>query len=587
MLRWLGMSASTPPADNSAASADRGEDEVPVASTSTLPPPSRKLACLGNLPPELKLHIVRKVAEVDMEGIDEDDPAPTAWIDDVEGTGEDSMNAGIKRKRRPSTNEEDGWRDVEELELGPDGNPTPEALARVRDQYTADMEDVMRPSGIEALTLVNHEFNELAVPIMWQNLDFEDRSNEAILACIRDILPKHGRHVRSLEFGQADTRMMELDPPSSGYDAEDPFLPMRRDRLAVVEAAEKLAGVTPEDYNSETRHRRTRSLLVAEVVRLCPNVVRVDCEGMPRTRLDWADSLEEQDLDDRNVVYATDHALEAVKTHLGAQLTDLTFLVNDDSVTTEAHVADLLLACPNLLRLELESYVPSGSPENREKLHGALAALSQLESFTHAGGGFIDDAFAEREDVAWPLKVLALGECEDLSFPAFFAFVHRFASTLECLDLDGTPHTNVDKDNEAFAARAVALPRLDTLVLATQHEASFLLSAFAQCPIRELSLGFCPAVELKDVEAFLDLHVETLRRIEVAGDAALTEAQVESLEVLCHAKGIECELLAPDEDDSEEEGESEWDDEDVDQDWGDTDEEPAAEDAYGWSDEEQ
>ncbi|GAA6057747.1 hypothetical protein JCM3770_001719 [Rhodotorula araucariae] len=584
------MSTSSPLAPTPAAPAEQRDGDVPVASTSTLPPPSRKLACLGNLPPELKLHIVRKVAEADIEGDDDDDPAPTAWIDD-DGAGDDALNAGIKRKRRPSAQEEDGWRDVDELELGSDGNPTPEALARVRDQYTVDMEDVMRPSGIEALTLVNHEFNELASPIMWQNLDFEDRSNEAILTCIRTILPKYGRHVRSLEFGQADSRMMELDPPSSGYDAMDPFLPMRRDRLAVVEAAEKLAGVAPEDYNSETRHRRTRSLLVAEVVRLCPNVIRVDCEGMPRTRLDWADSLEETDLADRNVVYATDHALEAVKTHLGAQLTDLTFLVNDDSVTTEAHVADILLACPNLLRLELESYVPSGPRENRDKLHGALAALSQLESFTHAGGDFIDDEFALRDDVAWPLKVLALAECEDLSFPAFFAFVHRFARTLECLDLDGTPHTNVDSDNEAFAGRALALARLDTLVLATQHEPQFLLAAFASCPVRELSLGFCPAVELKDVEAFIDLHVETLRRIEVAGDAALTEAQVESLEVLCHAKGIECELLPPDDDDSEDEGGSVWDDDDVDEDWGDTDVDDAdvddADAAEAWSDDEQ
>lgn len=421
-----------------------------------------------------------------------------------------------------------------------------------------------------------------------QNLDFEDRSNEAILTCIRDILPRRGRHVRSLEFGQAEGRFLNVDPPSTGYEAEDPLLPLRRDHLAIVEAAEKLGGVSGEGLSSEIRHRRTRSLLLAEVVRLCPDTVRVDCEGFPRARLDWSDHITDANFDDANTVYREDHAVAAIKAHLGPKLRDLTFLANDDGVTAEDTVADFLRACPNLARLELELYVPAGGHENRTKLHDALAALSQLESFTHAGGDFIDDAFAAREDVQWPLKVLALNECEDLSFPALFEFVHRFSRTLECLDLDGAPHNNVDEDNEAFCARPFALPKLDTLVLATQHDAPFLVAAFAQCPVRELSLGFCPAVEYKDIEAFIDVHVDTLRRIEIAGDAALTEAQVESLEVLCHAKGIECELLPPDEDDSDEEDPSEWgidEDDDLDQaEWLETDE-----DGHdgGWSDEEE
>ncbi|GAA5996627.1 uncharacterized protein JCM10292_003096 [Rhodotorula paludigena] len=559
----------------------------PEPSTSSVPSDQRKLASLGNLPPELKALIVEKVdeadrAEAEADWEDGDGDEDDDEDDHPDGVFTSSGLLGTSGSNPPPRGvKDDPWKDVKEPELGPDGNPTPEALARMRDSYLTDLSEALRPSGIEALTLVNREFSELALPIMWRSLDFENRSNESVLACIRTILPRHARHVRSLEFGQADGRMLRAEPYGTGYDAEDPFLPIPRQRLAIVDAAERYGGVSGDGLSSEVRHRRTRSLLMAEVVRQCSNVVRIDCEALPKTRLDWVDQIEEQDFGDRNIVYDTDHAVEAIKTHLGAKLVDLTFLANDDNVTTEADVAALVAACPRLLRLELECYVPSGPQANRDALYRALLQLVELESFTLHGCDFVTDDFAAL-DLPWPLKVLALGECENLSFPAFHTLVHRFGKTLECLDIDNTPHTNVDDDNEKWAARALDLPRLDTLVIATQHEAAFFLEAFAACPIATLGFGFCPAVSYRDLEAFVEQHVDTLRRVEIAHDAALTEPQVESFEVWCHAKGIECVLMPPGSDDEESDDEvmTDW-DEDEDED--DVDEE---DDDHAWSDEE-
>lgn len=377
--------------------------------------------------------------------------------------------------------------------------------------------------------------------------------------------------------------MLDDDVPGSGYQSADPFGYIPPSHLRIIEAAEKLNGVTAAGISSEIRHRRTRSLLMAQVVRMCPNVIAIDTEMLPKTRPDWSDDLEDRDLTNPDIVYAVDHALDAVKEHLAARLEDLTLLINSDGITTEGDLADLISACPNLLRLSVDCLVPAGPRLNRDKLYRALAGLTKLETLEIDAGEFFNDEFANEVEVQWPLKVLALAECEDLSFPAFLTFVHKFSATLECLDLDRTPHDNVERDSKQYIHRALQLPRLDALCLATMHEAAWLLEGFAQCPIREFSLGFCPAVGLGDIEQFIDVHAQTLQRIEVQGDAALTEAQVESLEVLCHSKHIECEVLPLDSSDEETDEDgilSDWDDEDEDDHggWTDVSEEEVNED---------
>ena len=411
---------------------------------------------------------------------------------------------------------------------------------------------------------------------------------------ITTILPHRGVHVRSIEFTQTFFRHLDGDPHDSGVHPAVPETELRYDHVRSIEAVEQLVGESAEGVSNERRFRRARSLLLAQVVCQCRNATRVHGDTFPRSRLQWLDDeLADNDEDgivEHMSIYNLDHAFESVKKVLGPKLVDLTIIVPDDGVTTEAVVADIVAACPKLLRLEIDLEMEASERTGRTELQDALAGLSALEVFTHSDGPFIDDAFAARDDVRWPLKVLGLRECENLSFPSLRKFVHRFKSTLECLDLDGAPHTDNERDNERLCAEAFDLPKLDTLVLSTQHEAPFLVSAFAACPIASFTLGFCPAVEFKDVEMFIDLHALTLRRLEVAGDAALTEAQVESLEVLCHAKGIECELLPPEDDDSElDDDPSEWGgivadgDDDLDQDeWTDEDDDA---DAWGSDDE--
>ncbi|BGP16270.1 hypothetical protein JCM10213_007714 [Rhodosporidiobolus nylandii] len=572
------------------------EDVEPVASTSQLPPPIP--ASLTMLPPELKALIVQKVAEADMADVDgEDDEG--AWSDeDEEGSngaeGEELVmdgRAGAKGRR-----EKGGWDTLEKLPRGEDGNPTLEALEKVRERLL----ELAKMSGIEALTLVSKEFNEMAMQWKWRELDFEDTSNESILHLIHHVLPRHARHVQSLAFGQSEAHMLRDDPPGTlgGYDAVDPFLPLPPRRAAIVEAAERFGGVQATfgdgtALSSEVRSRRTRSLLMAEVVRQCTNVVKIDCEGFPKVPAAWAEDLNARDFSDRNIAYPVDHAVEAIKAHLGPKLVDLTFLVNDDGVTDEGDVADLLLSAPNLRRLELEMLVPSGPASNRDRLYSAFQRLTKLETLNVADGSFITDEFAGL-DLRWPLKVLALNECEDLSFPAFVTLIERFAPTLECLDVANTPHANVEKDNKALLGRPFNLPKLDTLVLETQHEPLFLQS-FAQCPVKTFGLGFCPAFEYRDVEQFLDAHVDTLKRLEIDPDAALTEAQVESLEVLCHARGVEVEMLPAGSDSEDSDladpsdfdiSDDEDDDDDVDQDGWVDDDDDGADGTADWSDEE-
>ncbi|GAA5965220.1 hypothetical protein JCM21900_003388 [Sporobolomyces salmonicolor] len=532
----------------------------PIASTSSVPLPSEHapLASLGNLPPELKALVVLKLAEVDAEADD-------TW-EDVDGDAEDvnEVDPDADDERREAhawgTWKDAGRFNLRDMEMGENGHPTLEALT----QAAETLVEIGGMSGMAALSLVNREFSEMCFPYLWQDVDFEDRSAESILVFLREIIPRHARHIRSLAFGQSDEELLDDEPTvfatarnvlGSDYDA----------RLkAVLDEAERLGGVSAQGITEPMRKRRARSLILAEVVKHCPNVQILDFEGFQKTPISGNEELDDF-TEAVEQAYPVDHALEAIKTHLGPKLTDLTFLINDDGVSTEGDVASLLSACPNLLRLELECIAPSGAPAHRERLHEALLALNKLESLNVVIGDFINDDFASRT-ISWPLKVLALAECEDLSFPSFFSLIHQFSSTLEVLDLDGTPHNNSETETKKYLGRLVSLPKLDTLVLATPHDPSF-VDAFSQCPIREFCLGFCPAFTYPDVEAFIEAHHQTLKKLQIEHDAALTEAQVESLEVLCHAKGIECELLEPEDDSDTDDDPSDFEDDFDQEEW--------------------
>ena len=173
-------------------------DSGPVASTSTVHSQPRPLACLGNLPPELKALIVLKAVEVDLEDDDDDDEdghegAPIVlnetdggddWVDEDERDGETATARHSKRKRERSdvgrgvddNDGDDGWRDVDDDQGSHDerfraldghGDLIGDALDNAREQYLRDLGDALKWTALGALSLVNREFNEIATPHLW------------------------------------------------------------------------------------------------------------------------------------------------------------------------------------------------------------------------------------------------------------------------------------------------------------------------------------------------------------------------------------------------------------------------------------
>jgi hypothetical protein len=146
----------------------------PVPSTSTAPPPDaeRILACLANLPPELKALIVLKVAEVDIEAQDDDWEDDSEEGDDGEGPDDGEERGGWRRQaREQAKRDRKTWDELQQQaneDLDEDGNPTLASLEKMRDHLVQVGAARQFTSGIVALSLVNREFNELANPFMWE-----------------------------------------------------------------------------------------------------------------------------------------------------------------------------------------------------------------------------------------------------------------------------------------------------------------------------------------------------------------------------------------------------------------------------------
>lgn len=256
----------------------------------------------------------------------------------------------------------------------------------------------------------------------------------------------------------------------------------------------------------------------------------------------------------------TDYVMEAAK-KVGSKIEDLTLSNEEVSMYTEGEVATFLTYFPNVLRLDMGLIL---HPTGRDELLQSLVGYEKLETLSLVSAPYVNEQFAS---AAWkaPLKILALEGCEELSFPSFRTLVHKFSPTLEVLDIDDVPHTNSEVDNTKWLGKPIDLPKLNTLVLTTLHEAKF-LDSFATLPIEEFELGFCPSIPYEALEAFIRSHEATLKQFTIHAGSNLTEAQMESIEVLCHAKGVNCDIeLDEEEDYSDEDGEGEeWESDDED-----------------------
>ncbi|GAA5893802.1 uncharacterized protein JCM6883_003641 [Sporobolomyces salmoneus] len=558
---------------------------------------SRSMASLGRLPPELKAQIVRDLYFILAEEADQPDPwlehlndkygeevALTATVQASAGSEEqlvrsyEIMNGTQQADELPlvddipkgGEDDEDAWEDEGDDEKpagGVSGQPTLEELMKTRRVLNEISQHEF--ASLHNLSLVNREFAELSFPWIWHEIDLEDTNISHLWTLVTEVLPRHAQHVRSLAFGQSDGTILPfMTSASDRYRAE-------RD---LIETAERLSKIRdPKVLEYSVRRRRTKSLMIAELIKMCPNIERIDCEAFQKHPIPEEAYEDDPTIIREAEVYHTDHALEAIRSHLGPKLTDLTLLINDDDISSELDVAKLLEGCPKLLRVDLAVYCGRENARDRTRLHEALLKLEKLETLDIGAGQFINDEFAqlvlermksreEEEAVSrsqggestsnpFPnLQCLALVECPDLSFESFFNLIHCFSSTLRILDIDSTPHANHPEVTKKYLGRPFNLPQLRTLVLSTPHEAKF-LDSFVDCKLVEFCLGFCPSFSYKDIEDFITLHQTTLKKIEVADDAALSEAQFESLEVFCHAKGISVELLEPDSDEEDEEDE--------------------------------
>lgn len=247
----------------------------------------------------------------------------------------------------------------------------------------------------------------------------------------------------------------------------------------------------------------------------------------------------------------------------------MTLTSDDNAVFNDSHLASYLVLFPDLIRLDLaiDSILPT--PTGRLELLNAFTSLTKLETLSLNATPFVGSEFALAPWKA-PLKILALEDCDNLSFPDFITLVQAFASTLIVLDIDGTPHDEDAASSAlAFKGPKLALPFLDTLVISSQHPVAF-LSLFDNCPLADFSFGFCPQITYEDlVDHFLPKHLSTLKQVTLLGASDLSDGQIESLGVWCFAKGVEMVVRPTESDDEESETgdeEGEWSDEEGEED---------------------
>ncbi|GAA5968911.1 hypothetical protein JCM11641_000778 [Rhodosporidiobolus odoratus] len=326
-----------------------------------------------------------------------------------------------------------------------------------------DDPEEQRMATLSALSRVNKEWYALVAPVFWEELWLYPCSTEALLNLVTSELPRQGQNVEHLLFRESPFDLLTEDAPT------DTLPPAEGRALEVVEATERFVNADA-CLAWELRALRARNILLAEVIKTCPNVESLDIEGSVRP----------------------------LKVESG----------DDEEKPLTIPESDI----PNLAMQAINSFVVTEDEQaekaNRDKLFLAWSFLQHLEELDLSESTFVTDELAV-VPFSFPLNRLVLGESLELSFPSFVTLDERFSATLEYLGIDGTPH---DEDEAATAAnigKPLDLPKLSALELSTPHKPAF-LNAFAKCPIKESALGLSPQFTVEDVLAFLESHKETL-----------------------------------------------------------------------------
>ena len=110
-----------------------------------------------------------------------------------------------------------------------------------------------------------------------------------------------------------------------------------------------------------------------------------------------------------------------------------------------------------------------------------------------------------------PLDHLTLQHCPYLSLPALLALLAQSAATLRHLHLNSITKEITDSQRVKFL-HPQSLPKLERLILSTTCDAR-LLRLFADAPLAELHVRFCPQISMSDWEEFIEEYSLTLRKV--------------------------------------------------------------------------
>lgn len=303
---------------------------------------------------------------------------------------------------------------------------------------------------------------------------------------------------------------------------------------AVLEAVESIAKVSASN-NSEVRKARSRSLVVGEIIKSCPNLYKLDFDCFVLE----PDQEPHRDLKD----YVLDAAKAHAKSH--GSITYLGYSLTPDATTRYEDVASLLSAYSSTLKaLRIECFSAKG---NKQTLLDSLLSLRQLEKLDLGESDFVDDSFANL-NLTFPLTHLTLGEYDNLSYPSFTKLVEKFSQTLTNLELDGSPYAGSEEDELEKASKElqnpVKLPNLSLLEIATNHKVEVLDKlTYSSSKLKELRIGFCPNFDVDETIHFLEKRRDTLKAFEV-DLATYSHEELSKLDAVSEELGIEMHVIS-------------------------------------------
>ncbi|GAA5966561.1 hypothetical protein JCM3765_000961 [Sporobolomyces pararoseus] len=463
----------------------------------------------STLPETLKKRIVRFLKELDEEEQEGGDDDCGSCCGGGEGEGDHAHEHNKQLKQLEKA--------VEDLELGGGA------------------------SNVSNLSLTNKEWHKACCSYIWQSPDLAERSLESLFYFQKDLLPKYSEYVDSLYLMQNGSTLLEEDEESPYKMVDGTSEEEREEKL--IREVEAVAGVEkPKDES--IRQLRARTLVLAEIVKASPQLVKIefDCP-----EVDDEDEDEEEEEEEANSTELRDYVVDVLKQHANAfkSLSHIGYSLTPVSTSSYEDAASLLSTYSTQLRSVRLDCV--SAPGDSDSILNALVSLEKLESLDLADSDFAFDY--SQLQVQWPLRRLVLGEFLELSTEAFSTLVNKFSSTLEILNLDGSPsheeeEGDAQKVTREFKQFPINLPKLEILEISTNHSTKVLdWLTSSSTALRELRIGFCPNFDVDQVVNFVEKNQDRINYFELDVSCFGIE-EVSKLGAVCEELGIKFQLVS-------------------------------------------